>query len=131
MEGQTYNEEIDCGSFFDQIDDFIEFPPVNDTTLNNSIDCNDFADIWTNNSDELQVSDPIFSDSNPASALSAELSVPVSNHKLGNYFHFSCIFFCKLFRNYDVIYRNLISSVSVQHFFHFSQDFDIFIYLEI
>ncbi|XP_023766533.1 GATA transcription factor 8 [Lactuca sativa] len=76
MEGQTYNEEIDCGSFFDQIDDFIEFPPVNDTTLNNSIDCNDFADIWTNNSDELQVSDPIFSDSNPASALSAELSVP-------------------------------------------------------
>lgn len=93
MEGQTYNEEIDCGSFFDQIDDFIEFPPVNDTTLNNSIDCNDFADIWTNNSDELQVSDPIFSDSNPASTLSAELSVPVSNHKLGNYFHFSCIFF--------------------------------------
>lgn len=75
MEGQTYTEEIDCGSFFDQIDDFIEFPPVTDTTLN-TIDCNDFADIWTNNSDELQVSDPIFSDNNAASTLSAELAVP-------------------------------------------------------
>ncbi|KAI3508685.1 hypothetical protein L1887_23696 [Cichorium endivia] len=75
MEGQTYTEEIDCGSFFDQIDDFIEFPPVTDTNLN-SIDCNDFADMWTNNSDELQVSDPIFSDNNAASTMSAELAVP-------------------------------------------------------
>ncbi|KVI06870.1 GATA transcription factor 8-like [Cynara cardunculus var. scolymus] len=75
MAGQTFTEEIDCGSFFDHIDDFIEFPPVTDTTLN-SVNCESFSNIWTNNSDELQVSDPIFSDSNCASALSAELAVP-------------------------------------------------------
>ncbi|KAI3761762.1 hypothetical protein L1987_52184 [Smallanthus sonchifolius] len=66
---QTFTEEIDCVSFFD---DLIQFPSVTDT----SPDCNDFADIWTNNSDELQVSDPIFSDSNGASTLSAVLAVP-------------------------------------------------------
>lgn len=79
MAEQTFIEEIDCERFFDGIEDLIEFPSVNDTSLN-SVDCNDYADIWTNNSDELQVSDPpIFSDTNCASVLSAELSVPVSN----------------------------------------------------
>ncbi|KAI3758117.1 hypothetical protein L6452_05666 [Arctium lappa] len=72
MAGQTFSDEIDCGSFFDHIDDLIEFPPVTDTALN----CEDFSNIWTNNSEELQVSDPIFSESNCASALSAELAVP-------------------------------------------------------
>lgn len=79
MSGQSYIEEIDCASFFDHIDDLIEFPPVTDTSLN-SVDCNEFTNIWTNNSDDLQVSDPIFGGSNSdnASALSAELDVPVS-----------------------------------------------------
>ncbi|KAL7589695.1 hypothetical protein Lser_V15G36382 [Lactuca serriola] len=80
MSGENFMdemEEIDCGSFFDHIDDLIEFPPVNDTSLN-SLDCNEFPNIWTNNSDDLQVSDPIFcgSNSDSASALSAELAVP-------------------------------------------------------
>lgn len=70
-------EEIDCASFFDHIDDLIEFPPVSDTALS-SVDCNEFTDIWTNNSDDLQVSDPIFggSNSDKASNLSEELAVP-------------------------------------------------------
>lgn len=75
MAGQTFTEEIDCESLFNHIEDFIEFPPVTDTSLD-SIDCNDFSDIWTNNSDELQVSDPIFSDNNSAAALSTEIAVP-------------------------------------------------------
>ncbi|KAK9073295.1 hypothetical protein SSX86_007619 [Deinandra increscens subsp. villosa] len=72
MAEQTFTDEIDCVSFFD---DLIEFPTVTDASLN-SVDCNDFVDIWTSNSDELQVSDSIFSDSNCASSLSAMLSVP-------------------------------------------------------
>ena len=79
MTDQNLMEEIDCGSFFDHIDDLIEFPPVTDTSLD-SVDCNEFTDIWTNNSGDLQITDPIFcgSNSGPASSLSAELAVPVS-----------------------------------------------------
>ncbi|KAK1419641.1 hypothetical protein QVD17_28870 [Tagetes erecta] len=83
MTGQSFMEEIDCASFFDQIDDLIEFPPVNDTVLNsnsnsNSVECNEFANAWTDNSGDLQVSDPIFcgNNSDNASSLSAELAVP-------------------------------------------------------
>ncbi|KAK9064096.1 hypothetical protein SSX86_017968 [Deinandra increscens subsp. villosa] len=77
MAGQDFMEEIDCASFFDHIDDLIEFPPVNDNSLN-SVDCNEFPNIWTNNSGDLQVSDPIFcgGNSDNASNLSAELAVP-------------------------------------------------------
>ncbi|KAJ0897066.1 putative transcription factor C2C2-GATA family [Helianthus annuus] len=75
MAGQSFMEEIDCASFFDHIDDLIEFPPVNDTI---PVDCNEFSNIWVNNSDDLQVSDPIFcgGNSDNASDLSAELHVP-------------------------------------------------------
>ncbi|KAF5794631.1 putative transcription factor C2C2-GATA family [Helianthus annuus] len=75
MAGQSFMEEIDCASFFDHIDDLIEFPPVNDTI---PVDCNEFSNIWANNSDDLQVSDPIFcgGNSDNASDLSAELHVP-------------------------------------------------------
>nr|XP_043616537.1 GATA transcription factor 8-like [Erigeron canadensis]XP_043616538.1 GATA transcription factor 8-like [Erigeron canadensis] len=76
MAEETFIEEIDCGSYFDHIEDLIDFPPVTDETSLNVVDCNDFADIWTKNSDELQASDPIFSDNNCASSLSAELAVP-------------------------------------------------------
>ncbi|KAF5790150.1 putative transcription factor C2C2-GATA family [Helianthus annuus] len=75
MAAQNFTDEIDCGSLFDNFEDLIEFPAVTDTSLE-SVECYDFADVWTNNSDELQVSDPIFSDSNCASTLSAELAVP-------------------------------------------------------
>ncbi|KAI3817648.1 hypothetical protein L1987_11444 [Smallanthus sonchifolius] len=72
MAGQDFMEEIDCASFFDHIDDLIEFPPVNESSLN-SVDCNEFPNIWTINSD-----DPIFCGGNShiASNLSADLGVP-------------------------------------------------------
>ncbi|KAL8199601.1 hypothetical protein R6Q57_013169 [Mikania cordata] len=72
MAEKTFTDEIDSVSFFD---DLIEFPSVTDTSLN-AVDCNDLADIWTHNFDELHVSDSIFSGSNCASTLSAVLSVP-------------------------------------------------------
>nr|GEW52139.1 GATA transcription factor 8-like [Tanacetum cinerariifolium] len=78
MSGQDFIEEIDCSSFFDHIDDLIEFPQVNDTSLD-SVECNEFNNIWTSNgTHDLQVSDPIFGagNSDSASALSAELAVP-------------------------------------------------------
>ncbi|XP_071689367.1 GATA transcription factor 8 [Rutidosis leptorrhynchoides] len=79
MTSQSYMEEIDCASFFDQIDDLIEFPPVNDTSLD-SDNCNEYINMWTNNFDEFQVSDSVFigsrGDKNATAALSAELSVP-------------------------------------------------------
>ncbi|KAI7754781.1 hypothetical protein M8C21_015921, partial [Ambrosia artemisiifolia] len=77
MAEQNFIEEIDCASFFDHIDDLIDFPPVNDNALV-SVDCNEFSSIWANNSDDLQVSDPIFCGGNgdDASNLSAELYVP-------------------------------------------------------
>ncbi|KAI3695914.1 hypothetical protein L1987_78919 [Smallanthus sonchifolius] len=77
MTGQSFMEEIDCASFFDHIDDLIEFPPVNDTALD-SVECNELPNTWTDNSGDLQVSDPIFcgGKSDNASSLSAELVVP-------------------------------------------------------
>ncbi|KAK1432104.1 hypothetical protein QVD17_08995 [Tagetes erecta] len=65
MGDKTFTDEIDL---FDNIDDLINFPSVTDN-------CYDLADIWTNNSDELQASDPIFSDTG-VSDLSPELAVP-------------------------------------------------------
>ncbi|XP_071732925.1 GATA transcription factor 8-like [Rutidosis leptorrhynchoides] len=79
MTSQDYMEEIDCASFFDHIDDLIEFPLVKDTPLD-SINCNEFTNIWTDNSDELQVSDSVFigsrGDNKSIVVLSPELSVP-------------------------------------------------------
>ncbi|XP_052200420.1 GATA transcription factor 8 isoform X2 [Diospyros lotus] len=69
-----FMDEIDCGSFFDQIDDLIEFPADNE-----SADSKDFPTLWPNSLDALPpASDHIFSGnhSNTASDLSAELSVP-------------------------------------------------------
>lgn len=68
MADETFSDEIDL---FDNIDDLINFPSVTDN-------CYDLADIWTNNSDELQASNPIFSDTNCVSDLSPDLAVPVS-----------------------------------------------------
>lgn len=90
--GPNFGDEIDCGSFFDQIDDLIEFPSDNDCgeggvsgfVADGSfvIDgCNNFPDVW---SGSLPDNDPLFSGSqiNSASDLSAELSVPVSIGRL-------------------------------------------------
>ncbi|CAA3016157.1 GATA transcription factor 8-like [Olea europaea var. sylvestris] len=78
MTGPNCMDENDCGNFFDQIDDLIEFPPDNeygDDNLVESGDCNDFACILN---DPLPDSDPLFFNSkcNSVSDLSAELSVP-------------------------------------------------------
>uniref|UniRef100_A0A5B6YV57 GATA transcription factor n=1 Tax=Davidia involucrata TaxID=16924 RepID=A0A5B6YV57_DAVIN len=77
MMGPNFMDEIDCGSFFDQIDDLIEFPADNEGGLGSG-NCNDFPSIWSNPLEALPGSDPIFSgnNSNSASDLSAELSVP-------------------------------------------------------
>ncbi|KAL0452156.1 UNVERIFIED_CONTAM: GATA transcription factor 8 [Sesamum latifolium] len=78
--GPNFMDEIDCGNFFDQIDDLIEFPPENETgggggNLVGSVDSKDFSSMWN---DALPESDPFFSGShgNSSSDLSAELSVP-------------------------------------------------------
>ncbi|KAL7148288.1 hypothetical protein ABFS83_06G168300 [Erythranthe nasuta] len=72
----NFMDEIDCGNFFDQIDDLIEFPPDNEDVggiFVNSDSSKDFPSMW--NDDALPESDHIFS-ANAASDLSAELSVP-------------------------------------------------------
>ncbi|KAF3625680.1 putative mRNA-decapping enzyme subunit 2-like [Capsicum annuum] len=68
-------DEVDCGSFFDHIDDLIDFPLENENVGLGSTDCKDFPSIWN---DPLPDSDSLFSVShrNSASDLSAELSVP-------------------------------------------------------
>ncbi|KAL6958331.1 hypothetical protein U1Q18_021993 [Sarracenia purpurea var. burkii] len=81
MMGSDFIDEIDCGSFFDQIDDLIDFPADNGCGIGaGAPNCNDFPTIWSNNipSDALPASDPIFSGGKckSTSDLSAELSVP-------------------------------------------------------
>ncbi|KAL2933572.1 GATA transcription factor 11, partial [Bienertia sinuspersici] len=67
-------EEIDCGNFFDQIDDLLEFP--NDDVEKGLVEDGEYKDFppvfWSENS-------PVFSGNtnNSASDLSAELSVPL------------------------------------------------------
>lgn len=75
--GSNVVDEIDCGSFFDHIDDLIEFPLENENVGLSSTDCKDFPSIWN---DPLPDSDSFFSSNqrNSASDLSAEISVPVS-----------------------------------------------------
>jgi len=69
MAGTEFNEEIDCGSFFDQFGDIIDVPADDK--------CTDFSSIWS--ADSFSGAGPIFSlnNSNSGSDLSAELAVPV------------------------------------------------------
>ncbi|XP_071930321.1 GATA transcription factor 8-like [Coffea arabica] len=75
--GPNFVDEIDCGSFFDHIDDLIEFPPENEcgNGLVGSGDCKNFPSLWD---EALPDTDTLFTGntSNSASDLSAELSVP-------------------------------------------------------
>ncbi|KAA8539307.1 hypothetical protein F0562_025999 [Nyssa sinensis] len=77
MMGPNFMDEVDCGSFFDQIDDLIEFPADNEVGFGSG-NGNDFPSIWSNHSEPLPGSDPIFpcNNGNSASDLSADLSVP-------------------------------------------------------
>ncbi|XWS75153.1 hypothetical protein CRYUN_Cryun01aG0060800 [Craigia yunnanensis] len=75
----SFIDEIDCGSFFDHIDDLLDFPngdvEAGLSASDSAINAADFPSIWTNHSESLPGSDSVFSD-NSASDLSAELSVP-------------------------------------------------------
>ncbi|GMI80608.1 GATA transcription factor 9 [Hibiscus trionum] len=80
MIGPTeFIDEIDCGSFFDHIDDLLDFP--NDdvdaglAASDSAVNAAAFPTIWTTQSESFPSSDSVFSN-NSASDLSAELSVP-------------------------------------------------------
>ncbi|KAE8672020.1 hypothetical protein F3Y22_tig00111877pilonHSYRG00408 [Hibiscus syriacus] len=72
-------DEIDCGSFFDHIDDLLDFPNYDvDVGLSASDSAFNAAacpSIWTAQSESFPGSESVFSN-NSASDLSAELSVP-------------------------------------------------------
>lgn len=85
MVGPNFMDELDCGSFFDHIDDLLDFP-VEDvdgtaTTLPSAAaaaaNCTSLASIWPPETDSFPGNDSVFS-GNSGSDLSAELSVPVS-----------------------------------------------------
>ncbi|CAI9767479.1 unnamed protein product [Fraxinus pennsylvanica] len=76
--GPNFMDEIECGNFFDQIDDLIEFPPENECAGGGLVvdgDIKDFPSIWD---DVLPDTDPLSSSSNGSapSDLSTELAVP-------------------------------------------------------
>ncbi|CAN4080706.1 unnamed protein product [Withania somnifera] len=73
--GSNFVDEIDCSSFFDHMEDLIEFSPENECGSLDAVDCKDFPTIWN---DPLPDSNPLFSGSysNSASDFSTELSVP-------------------------------------------------------
>lgn len=80
--GPNCIDDIDCGSFFDHIDDFIDFLPENKAPFGSgSVTdfCYNFLTIWTGAADDLPGSDPLFpvDNTNSASDLSVELAVPV------------------------------------------------------
>lgn len=74
-------DEIDCGGFFDHIDDLlVDFSGDDvDAGLGPKPETTSFPSIWsTTQSDSLPASDSVFS-GNSASDLSAELSLPVNS----------------------------------------------------
>ncbi|XP_022747843.1 GATA transcription factor 8 [Durio zibethinus] len=80
MIGSTnFIDEIDCGSFFDHIDDLLDFPngdvEAGLSAPDSAINAAAFPSIWTTHSESLPGSDSVFSNNN-VSDLSAELSVP-------------------------------------------------------
>lgn len=77
MIGPNFNDDIDCGNFFDHIDDLLDFPEDGESGFG-GVNCDAFPSIWTNQSETLPGSDSVFSgnNSNSTSDLSAELSVP-------------------------------------------------------
>ncbi|RVW32141.1 GATA transcription factor 8 [Vitis vinifera] len=96
MIGPNFMDEIDCGSFFDHIDDLLEFPPEDVSGGLMGGDCNSFPSIWTNASDPLPGPDSVFSgpNSNSNSDLSAELSVPTFNSFLVSMNVLACTSVC-------------------------------------
>ncbi|CAN6977633.1 hypothetical protein IGI04_037566 [Brassica rapa subsp. trilocularis] len=76
MFGQSFPEDIDCGNFFDNMDDILDFPGCDMDVGFNIGDSDSFPNIWTNHQDTWPAaSDPLFS-SNTNSDSSPELYVP-------------------------------------------------------
>ncbi|KAG4941499.1 hypothetical protein JHK87_045370 [Glycine soja] len=72
----NFIDDIDCGNFFDHIDDLLEFPDdaaAADTSAAAPVPPP--ANFWSAESDSLPATDTVFSD-NSVTDLSAELSVP-------------------------------------------------------
>ncbi|XP_023542369.1 GATA transcription factor 8-like [Cucurbita pepo subsp. pepo] len=79
MVGNSFVDDLDCGSFFDHIDDLLDFP-VEDVDAGlppakGGDSGNSFPTIWSTQSEALPGSDSVFS-ANRNSDLSADLSVP-------------------------------------------------------
>lgn len=73
----NFMDDIDCGSFFDHIDDLLDFPAEDAATADNSAAapvCPP-ASFWSAESDSLPAADTVFS-GGAVPDLSAELSVP-------------------------------------------------------
>lgn len=86
-------DEIDCGNFFGQMEDLIEFPPDIECDDANVVSSSDYKDFPTWD-EALQGCDSLFSVTS-ASDLAAELSVPVS-------FFYICLLCSKTFMVHDV-----------------------------
>ncbi|KAE8711970.1 hypothetical protein F3Y22_tig00110266pilonHSYRG00024 [Hibiscus syriacus] len=73
----AFIDEIDCGSFFDHIDDLLDFPndDVGFSASDSAVNAAAFPSIWTAQSESFPGSDSVFSN-NSSSDLRAELSVP-------------------------------------------------------
>lgn len=70
-------EETDCGSFFDQIDDLLDFPVEDmEAGLPPMDNQEEFNRIWSDQPETFPCPDSVFSNTT-SSDLSAELSVPV------------------------------------------------------
>ncbi|WCJ19320.1 GATA transcription factor 8 [Euphorbia peplus] len=78
----NFVDEIDCGSFFDQIDDLLDFPAddidacLSGPEKNSSGNVNSYPSLWSTHSESIPCSDSVFSHNQTVSDLSAELSVP-------------------------------------------------------
>lgn len=80
MIGENIADEIDCGNFFDHIDDLLDFPTEDLDDAVFTTNAAAFPPIWSAHSDSLPpaVVDPVFSADTGDSGLSAELPAPVS-----------------------------------------------------
>ncbi|KAJ7970445.1 GATA transcription factor [Quillaja saponaria] len=77
MIGPNFMDEIDSGSFFDHIDDLLDFPAedIDSALPTTETNCESFPTIWPTESVSMPGSDLVFTENN-TSDLSTELSVP-------------------------------------------------------
>ncbi|CAN6704808.1 unnamed protein product [Malus baccata var. baccata] len=83
MIGQSFIDDIDCGSLFDTIDDLLDFPTDDvESALGPAPDCNaafNSSSLWPSQSGSLQPPNEAVFSGNSASDLSAELDVPIED----------------------------------------------------